>query len=104
MNVTERHIESKKRIGTLRGQAVIEVKTTGGLYMVVCNKSGGIETLGTGPHRAVARFIAQKREPTLVVTELSKSDYLDEAAIRSVLAKYEQITDQLRELEKALEE
>ena len=98
MNVTARHIASKKRIGTLRGSPVIEVLTSGGLYMVVVNKSGNVETLGTGPHRAVARFIAEKREPTLEITELSKSDHLDQAAINSVLAKYEAITDRLNEV------
>jgi hypothetical protein len=100
--VTEKHIASKKRIGTLDGKPVVELLTTGGLYMVVMNKNGTVETLGTGPHRAVARFIAKKREPLLVVTELSKSDWLDEAAILSVAAKYEALCDRFNELARGI--
>jgi hypothetical protein len=100
--VTERHIASKKRVGTLDGKPVVELLTTGGLYMIVMNKNGTVETLGTGPHRAVARFIAKKREPKLVVTELSKSDWLDEAAILSVVPKYEQLADRFNELARGI--
>jgi hypothetical protein len=96
--VTEQHIATKKRIGTLDGKPVVELMTTGGLYMVVMNKAGVVETLGTGPHRAVARFIAKKREPKLVVTELSKSDWLDEVSILSVAPKYEALTERFNEL------
>jgi hypothetical protein len=95
VNVTEKHIASKKRIGTLDGKPVIEVVTSGGLYMVVYQKSGAVETLGTGPHRAVARYIAKRREPKLEITELSKSDHVEESAILSVVAKYEKLTDDL---------
>lgn len=98
MNVTSKHIASKKRIGSLHGSPVVEVRTSGGLYMVVCQKSGVLQTLGTGPHRAVARFIAEKREPELEITELSKSDWLDQAAIDSVLPKYEALTDRFNEI------
>lgn len=91
--ITANHIATKKRIGTCEGKPVVELMTSGGLYMVVMNKNGELDTLGTGPHRAVARFIAKKREPKLVITELSKSDWLDEAAILSVLPKYERLTD-----------
>lgn len=96
--VTEKHIASKKRIGTLDTKPVVELVTTGGLYMVVMNKNGSVETLGTGPHRAVARFLAKKREPSLVITELSKSDAIDEAAILSVAPKYERLTDEFNRL------
>jgi hypothetical protein len=100
--VTEKHIANKKRIGTLDGKPVIELMTTGGLYMVVMNKNGNVETLGTGPHRAVARFLAKKREPNLVVTELSKSDWLDEAAIMSVAPKYEELAERFNELARGI--
>jgi hypothetical protein len=76
--------------------------TTGGLYMVVTNKNGNAEVLGTGPHRAVARFLAKKREPKMMVTELSKSDWLDEVAILSVAPKYEEMTNRFNELARGL--
>ncbi len=100
--VTEKHIASKKRIGTLEGKPVVELMTSGGLYMVVMNKNGAVDVLGTGPHRGVARFLAKKREPKLVVTELSKSDWLDEAAILSVAPKYEALTEQFNRLARDL--
>jgi hypothetical protein len=93
VDIQEKHIQTKKRIGTLRGQPVVEVLTKGGFYLVVTQKNGALLTLGTGPHRAVARYIAQKREPDMTVMELSKSDHLDEQAILSVFKKYSDLTD-----------
>ena len=96
--VTEKHIAMKKRIGSLDGKPVVELMTSGGLYMVVTNKAGALDILGTGPHRAVARFLAKKKEPKLEVTELSKSDWLDQTAIDSVASKYERLTERLNGL------
>jgi hypothetical protein len=98
MNITEKHIASKKRIGSLKGRPVVEVLTTGGLHLVVTEEGGKLKTLGTGPHRAVARWVAQKREPDLLVTELSKSDFVDERAILSVAPRYEALTDRFNAL------
>jgi hypothetical protein len=100
MKIEEKHILSKRRIGTLDGQPVVEVETTGGLFMVVCQKSGALEICGSGPHRAVARFIAQKRNKDLKIMELSKSQVgqLDQASIDSCLPKYEAMTDLLNTL------
>jgi hypothetical protein len=96
--VTEKHIAMKKRIGSLDGKPVVELMTSGGLYMVVTNKGGSLDILGTGPHRAVARYLAKKKEPTMEVTELSKSDWLDQTSIDSIAAKYERLTERLNEL------
>lgn len=100
MNIKPEHIESKKKIGTLRGKPVVEIKTTGGFHMVVTsNSEGGFETLGTGPHKAVARHIAKKREPELEITELSKADHVDEAHFARLLPEYEALTDKIRKLQ-----
>lgn len=100
INIKAEHIESKKRIGKLRGKAVIELKTTGGFHMVVAaTDAGGFETLGTGPHRAVARHIAQKREPEMILEELSKSDWVDPVHFQHLLPEYEGITEQIRNLQ-----
>ena len=98
MNIQPKHIASRKRIGTLDGKPVVEAVTTGGLWLVVTQKSDGVYTLGTGPHRAVARYIARKREPKLEITELSKSEDLLESAILSVAPKYEALTDEIAAL------
>lgn len=94
MNVQPRHIASKKRIGSRRdGTPVIEVLTKGGLYLVLTHEGGKPKTIGAGPHRAVARFMAEKAEPDITITELSKADYVPEESIRSVLPKYEAVRD-----------
>lgn len=96
--VSEKHIATKRRIGSLDGKPVVEMMTSGGLYLVVMNKSGALDILGTGPHRAVARYLAKKKEPRLEVTELTKADSIDEAAILSVAEKYERLTKNLMKL------
>lgn len=93
--IKEHDIASKKRIGTLDGKPVVELQTTGGLVIVCCNKSGVTEVCGSGPHRAVARFLAKKREPTMTISELSKSDAIDMPSILSVAPKYEALTNLL---------
>lgn len=96
MNLTAEHIASKKKIGQLNGKPVIELVTTGGLHMVVTASGGGFETLGTGPHRAVARHIAMKRERDIMWTELSKSDHVDIEHFEWCLPRYEALTDRIR--------
>jgi hypothetical protein len=91
-------IESKKQIGTLDGSPVIEVVTTGGFHMVVVAKSGSIKTLGTGPHKVVARFIAEKRNPSIKLTELSKADWVPYETFQHLLPSYEALVDRLNAL------
>jgi hypothetical protein len=96
MNLTPDHIESKKRIGTLGNSPVFELTTTGGLHLVVAARGGKeAEVLGTGPHRAVARFIAKKRNKDLEISELSKADHIEPIYFEHLLPKYEEITDLL---------
>lgn len=92
MEIKPNQIVAKKRIGTCENAPVVELLTNGGLYLVAMLKNGISKICGTGPHKAVARWIAKKAEPKMVITELSKSDYLDEASILSVAPKYEALT------------
>jgi hypothetical protein len=58
VDIQEKHIQTKKRIGTLRGQPVVEVLTKGGFYLVVTQKNGALLTLGparTALSRATSR-------------------------------------------------
>jgi hypothetical protein len=74
VKLTSNHISYRKQVGILRGKPVWEIETTGGLYLLVVAKSdGGVDTLGTGPHVAIARHIAKKRAPELQITEICKS-------------------------------
>jgi hypothetical protein len=98
VNITRKHIASERRIGTLDNKPVLEVGTSGGFWMIVCQKSGGMETLGAGPHRAVARYIALKRQPGLRFMELSKSEELDVAQFVAIVPKYERLVEEINAL------
>ncbi len=99
MNIPAEQIRYKKRIGTVEDDPVWEVGTVGGLHLVIAARKGKAETLGVGPHRAVARHIAKKREPKLSITELSKSDWCPPNTYEHLLPKYEQTTSTLRRLQ-----
>ena len=61
MQVRAEEVEYKKKVGKLGNAAVIQVGLKGGLHLVMVAKEGKLETLGAGPHPAVARFIAKKK-------------------------------------------
>jgi len=86
-------------VGSLDGDKVIELATKGGLHLIVTAHLGKVETLGAGPHRAVARHIAKKMKPDICWTDLNKSDYIEEAHYEFVLPKYEALTAAFRKLE-----
>lgn len=101
MQIDTKQIDEKpKKVGNLRGKPVFHLRTKGGLHILVMQKNGTYETLGTGPHRAVARHIANKYEPDIVWSELSKSDHVDPEAYALILPKYEEVTEALRALVK----
>lgn len=94
--ISQDQIAYKKKIGKLGQAPVYEVGLIGGLHLILkAGKDGKTEPLGAGPHRAVARHIAMKRNPELELTELSKSDWVDLAHFQSLLPKYEFLTDHL---------
>lgn len=99
MQIDRKQIDEKpKKVGNLNGKPIFHIRTKGGLHVLVMQKNGTYETLGTGPHRAVARHIASKHEPEIVWSELSKSDHCSVDQFEFVLPKYEAITDALRAL------
>lgn len=98
MNITANHIASKRVIGKLKGKDVHELLTTGGLHIVAVSEGGKTRVLGTGPHRGVARYIAEKNEPSLIITELSKSDALDPVTLMNEVPKYEALTKHMQSL------
>ncbi len=85
-------------VGTRDGGNVMEVITKGGLHMIVAPKGTSFETLGTGPHRAVARHIAMGRYKTIKWTELSKGDWIAPEDYQHLLPKYEAMTTHFRKL------
>lgn len=96
INVTPEQVQYKKRVGKIGNLPVIELATTGGLHLIVCARGGQAEVLGTGPHRAVARFIAKKREDKIEWSDLEKADYVDPAFFQDILPRYESLTDDFR--------
>lgn len=80
------------------GDDVFEVCTKGGLIMVATKKGSKMNTLGVGPHRGIARYIAgQKMGKSLHITELSKSET---SVVKSCqnLSEYWSLTDRLNSL------
>lgn len=97
MQIRADEVEYKKKVGKLNGQAVIEVGLRGGLHLIFAQKGGKFETLGAGPHRAVARYIAKKKEPNVEYTDLSKADHIEPEMFAFILPKYEALTEAFRE-------
>jgi len=83
-----------KTIGKLKGVPVIHMRTKGG-YHIVRVKGQRIPS-GVGPNKRIALFIAQKNEPEMVFTELSKSEHGDVATFEHLLPRYEAVTALLR--------
>jgi len=99
MQIPPAQITYKKKIGKIDENTVYEIGTKGGLHLVMAVRKNKAETLGVGPHRAVARHIAQKREPTMVLTDLSKSDWAEPASYAHLVEKYEEKTALARQIQ-----
>lgn len=98
MDITATQIQSKKKVGRLKktNEPVVEVITKGGLHLIVTKKEGKQHICATAPHRAVGRWIAEKKEPDIEWTELSKSDHLDVRAMSAVLPRWIEITEKFQ--------
>lgn len=97
MEIPQSEVISTKKIGHLGAYPVFEVRTLGGLNLVLTKKGGVTEILGAGSHRAVARFIARKKESKLVIDELTKSDYISEEHFVDLVPQFEILTDALNQ-------
>ena len=90
------------KVGKLGKKDVLQYKTKGGLYMVGVPKIGGMEMLGSGPHRAVARIVAEKNlkstDEEIIWSELSKADHVDPEHYAFILPEYEELTARMRKL------
>jgi hypothetical protein len=98
MQVTNKQIVSREKVGKIGDSSIMAIGLMGGLHLVVKidEKTKKYETLGTGPHRAVARFLAEKREPKIVWTALSKADHVPEEMFQFCLPKYVKLTERFR--------
>jgi hypothetical protein len=96
--IPQNQIKDKKRVGTLDGTPVVQMETVGGLYLWAVSKGQKTEILSCAPHPGVCKYLAQKKNPRLIVKELCKAEILEEASILSVLPRYEFITQRLNDL------
>ena len=93
--------QKPKRIGkTADGDEIVEIVTKGGLNVVSAQRKGGkLEILGCGPHRALARYMAQQKLGSGAQMEFAKSE---EHVIRNMSAanwtEYEGLRDRLNGL------
>ena len=92
-SIPSSQIASRKVVGDLHGEKVIEITLKGGLNLIVSAKGGKVAVYGSGSHRGIARHIAKKKEPDIQFNELSKSDWIDPAHFASLLPKYEALTE-----------
>lgn len=99
MQISRQQMAAKpKKVGKLDGKDVFHLPLKGGLHMIVgaSDKGVGFETLGTGPHPAVARHIATKKHSDIQWTELNKADYVEFEHYENLLPKYEALTTAIR--------
>jgi hypothetical protein len=90
-------ITFKRRVGRLNGRSVYHIGSIGGLHLIAAyNSDGSTETLGAGSHQSVAKYIAKKNTPDLVLDILEKSQEAAYEDFASVVPFWEQVTDKLR--------
>jgi hypothetical protein len=99
MTIRPEEVAEKKRVGNLRGAPVFHVGLKGGLHLMLVARSGKFETLSVGPHKAVSRHIAKKKEPEIEWTDLAKADYIDPAHFAWLLPEFEAMTDAFRAIQ-----
>ena len=96
MNIPASEILSRKKIGLSKGRPVYAVALIGGLHMIVAIGNGVMETLGVASHAALARHISRKNDSEIVFNDLSKSEQIDPRHFGELLTKYEQLTNDFR--------
>ena len=98
MNIEAREVEYTKSVGKWNSKPVIEVGLKGGLFLLFCQKNGKMETIGSGPHRAVARHIAKRMsENEIEFTDLNKADFIEPVHFEHLLPYYEALTAEINE-------
>ena len=83
MKIESGHIDKKEIAGTTKdGRSVVYIATHGGLHaFFVKSDSGEVTAIGAAPHKAIGKFLAEKKEPGIKWSEdfnkaesLSKSE------------------------------
>ncbi len=99
-SIKPQEVASRTQIGTLNGKPVWEVALKGGLHIVLSTLEKGIEYLGAGPHRAVARYLARKKKPAILLTALAKSDHIEPQFFVHVVPAWEDVVERMNQSRK----
>lgn len=95
--IEPKHLEGEpKVIGKMGDAKLYQLKTKGGLYIIVKNKAKGYEFLSCGPHRQVARQSLVNKYDNIEFTELSKADHVPPEHYAMLLPEYEALTVKFR--------
>ena len=66
MKIPENQIELKKVVGTSgSGEPVLYVVSKGGLHAFFTKHNGQVTSLGAAPHRAIASWLAEQKDPEI---------------------------------------
>lgn len=97
MQIDAKQLDGKpRRVGTYASRPVMEVRTKGGLHLIVSPRADkGPEVLGTGPHRAVARAVALKHHK-IEWNDLTKGDWIDPIHYQFLMPQYEELRTRFR--------
>jgi hypothetical protein len=95
VNIRAVEVARKEQIGTLKGKPVFEIETKGGFFLICSPNANGINYLGSGSHKKLARHGARKKEPEFKLTVLEKSDDVPYEAFARLIPYYEAVTAQL---------
>ena len=75
-HLTEAQVATRARCGHIDEDPVFQIATKGGFHLVVRVRKAArtTETLGAGSNFSIARHIAEKQHPKLVLSGLRKSE------------------------------
>jgi hypothetical protein len=65
MQVGEKHIQSRKIVGTYKSNPVVLYNTYGGLWFIALLKNCETAVIGASPHKAITSWFAEKQCPDI---------------------------------------
>jgi hypothetical protein len=96
LNILPKHLKGKpEKIGTVDGEPMFFVETTGGLNIIATQKNGNFTLLSMAPHSAICKHSVSKNCKNVVFNELCKSESIDIEQFKDMIAKYEEITNKI---------
>lgn len=97
LDIKPQHIARQNVVGHIKGNPVTHIRTLGGLEILCWTNKGTPEVIAAAPHIGVSNFIAQKKHPDIVFTELKKSEAISPYFIESQADLWGQVTQHIVE-------